>query len=515
MSRGGSEDLEVDERDTLLNHRSRIMSENTFTSETRMLIDGKLVEARSGKQFDNINPATEEVLGQVADGDAEDMKRAIEAARRAFDETDWATNRPLRKRCLIQLHEALEAEKEELREELIAEVGTPRALTYAAQLEGPLSEALLWPAEMIDQFAWERDLPDAKPFGIPSRRSVWKEPVGVVGSIVPWNYPFEVTINKVAQVLATGNATVLKPAPDTPWNATRLGRLVAENTDMPAGIFNVVTSSDHLVGEELTLSPLVDMISFTGSTATGTRIMEKGAATLKRVFLELGGKSAAIVLDDADFSAVVPATAGVCTHAGQGCAMQTRLLVPRDRYDEAVELAAASMAGFPYGDPQSMEVLMGPLISERQMNRVLGYIEKGKEEGARLVVGGGRPAQFPKGWFVEPTLFADVDNSMVIAQEEIFGPVMVVIPYQDDDDAVGIANDSSYGLSGGVFSASEDRATEVARRVRTGSIGINGGLWYGADSPYGGYKNSGIGRQNGIEGFEQYLETKAVAWPKA
>jgi aldehyde dehydrogenase (NAD+) len=324
-----------------------------------------------------------------------------------------------------------------------------------------------------------------------------------------------VTINKIAQVLATGNTTVLKPAPDTPWNATRLGRLVAERTDIPAGVFNVVTSSDHLLGEELTLSPLVDMISFTGSTAVGKRITEKGAASLKRVFLELGGKSAMVVLDDADFASVVPGASMVCIHGGQGCAIQTRLLLPRSRYDEGVEMVAAAMAAMPYGDPSSPDVFMGPLISAKQRDRVLGYIETGQQEGAKLLVGGGRPAHLPKGWFVEPTLFVDVDNAMTIAQEEIFGPVLCVIPYDDDDDAVRIANDSGYGLSGGVYSASEARATAIARRVRTGSIGVNGGLWYGADSPYGGYKASGIGRQNGLEGFEQYLETKAVAWPRS
>ena len=482
--------------------------------EVRMLIDGDLVEAMSGKRFDNINPATEEVLGEVADASAEDMQRAIAAARRAFDETDWSTNHVLRKRCLEQLQAALESEREELREELIAEVGTPRMMTFAAQLDWPLEDALLYPAKMIDEFPFERTLGGSEKMGMASRRAVLKEPMGVVGAIVPWNYPVEVTLNKLGPILATGNTVILKPAPDTPWNSTRLGRLVAEKTDIPAGVLNVVTSSDHLVGEELTLSPSVDMISFTGSTAVGKRIMEKGAATLKRVFLELGGKSAMIVCDDADFASTVPMASMVCVHAGQGCAMQTRLLLPRPRYDEGVELIAAGMAGVPYGDPQSDAVLMGPVVSARQRDRVLSYIAKGQEEGAKLVFGGGRPSHLPKGWFVEPTLFVDVDNDMTIAQDEIFGPVLCVIPYEDDDDAVRIANDSKYGLSGGVVSASEERATAIARRIRTGSIGVNGGLWYGADSPYGGYKDSGVGRQCGPEGFEQYLETKAIAWPQ-
>ena len=490
------------------------MADLAFNPETRILVDGELIHADNGATFDNINPATEEVLGNVADASAAEMNRAIAAARRAFDDTDWTTNRALRKRCLEQLHEAIVTEAEALREELIAEVGSPRALTYMAQLDGPLADGLLYPAQMIDKFPWDRDLGDAQMFGINSRRAVWKEPIGVIGAITPWNYPFEVTINKVGQILATGNTMVLKPAPDTPWNATRLGRLMAEKTDIPAGVVNVITSSDHLVGEVLTLSPMVDMISFTGSTVTGKRIMEKGAATLKRVFLELGGKSAMIVLDDADFPSVVPTGSAVCMHAGQGCAMQTRMLLPRSRYEEGVELIMAAMSQMPYGDPNDMGNYMGPLISEKQLNRVLGYIAKGQQEGATLALGGSRPAHLPKGWFVEPTLFTDVDNSMTIAREEIFGPVLAVIAYDDDEHAIRIANDSEFGLSGGIFSADEARATSMARRIRTGSLSVNGGVWYGADSPYGGYKGSGIGRQNGLEGFEQHLETKAIAWPK-
>jgi aldehyde dehydrogenase (NAD+) len=480
-------------------------------SETRMLIDGKLVEAASGNTFDNINPATEEVIGVVSDAASADMHSAIDAARRAFDETDWSTNKALRKQCLLQLQAALESEQELLREELIAEVGAPRILTFAPQLDAPLKDGLRYPAELIDTFEWERELPPGDMMGIQSRRKVWKEPMGVVGAIVPWNYPFEVTLNKLGPILATGNTMVLKPAPDTPYNATRIGRLIAEHTDIPAGVVNVVTSSDHLVGEELTLSPLVNMISFTGSTVVGKRIMEKGAATLKRVFLELGGKSAMLVLDDADFASVVPGAAMVCVHAGQGCAMQTRILLPRARYDEGVDMLVAAMSGMSYGDPSDMSYLMGPLISKKQQDRVLGYIQQGVDEGATLAVGGKKPDM--KGWFVEPTLFTNVDNSMTIAQEEIFGPVLCAIPYDDEEHAIKIANDSAYGLSGGVFSADEARAEAVARRIRTGSIGINGGVWYGADSPYGGYKNSGIGRQCGVEGFEQHLETKAVAYP--
>jgi aldehyde dehydrogenase (NAD+) len=484
------------------------------TGERRLLINGELRDSESGKTFDNINPATEEVLGVVADASASDMDAAIAAARRAFDDTSWSTDHEFRATCLRQLQDALQAEAEEIRAELIAEVGTPLLITYGPQLDAPLADGLLWPAQRIATFPWERDLPIGTAFGSNSWRKVAKEPVGVVGAITPWNYPFEITIQKLGQALATGNTVVLKPAPDTPWTGTRFGRVIAEKTDIPAGVVNVVTSSDHMIGEQLVTDPRVDLISFTGSTATGRRIMEKGAPTLKRLFLELGGKSAQIYLDDADLETAFGMVAlTVCTHAGQGCAMPTRMLVPRSRYDEAVKLAEASFSSISYGDPTDANNFMGPLISAKQRDRVLGLIETGRSEGARLVLGGGRPAHLPKGYYVEPTLFADVDNSMTIAQTEIFGPVLVVIPFEDDADAVRIANESEYGLSGMVTSADEGRAMNVARRIRAGTIGVNGGIWYGADSPFGGYKASGIGRQNGDEGFEQYLETKTYAGP--
>jgi aldehyde dehydrogenase (NAD+) len=479
--------------------------------EYRMLIDGRLVEAKSGKVFDNINPATEEVLGQVSDGDHVDMYEAIGAARRAFDGSNWAIDRKFRQRCLRQLQAALEDERELLRAELVAEVGSPIQLTYGVHLDAVLAEGLNWPADFIDTFQWSRDLPDSDAFNSPSRRMVVKEPVGVVGAILPWNAPFEVALNKLGQGLATGNAVILKAAANTPWNATRIGRLVAERTDIPPGVLQVVTTSDNDVAEDLVTDPRVDLISFTGSTSVGRRIMQKGGSTLKRLFLELGGKSAHIVLDDADFEQKLARGGAVCFHSGQGCAILTRMLLPRSRYDEGVAILKHAFSAVAYGDPNDPKNIQGPQISAIQRDRVLGYIEKGQAEGARLVVGGGRPPHLPKGYFVEPTLFADVENSMTIAQEEIFGPVVSVIAYEDDEDAIRVANENQYGLSVGVTSASVERALAVAGRIRAGTASINGGSWYGADSPFGGYKASGIGRQNGVEGFEQYTETKAYA----
>jgi aldehyde dehydrogenase (NAD+) len=478
-----------------------------------MLIDGKLVEATGGRLYDNVNPATEEVVGQVADATADDMDRAIGAARRAFDETDWSTNLELRTRCMRQLHAALEKHKEDLRPQVIAEVGTPIMLTYAVQQDSSITD-MLWDIEVAEKYEWERDLPVHEFFGMKSRRVVIKEPYGVAGLITPWNFPFMLNLSKLVPALMAGNSVVLKAAPDTPWCATYIGRMIAEETDMPAGVLNIVTSRDPaLVGDLLTGDDRVDVISFTGSTAIGKHIMARCATSLKRVFLELGGKSANIVLDDAPLETVVPGGAMVCMHAGQGCAITTRMLLPRSRYDEAVEMLKTAFEGIGYGDPTNPANVMGPLINAKQRDRVLGYIEKGVEEGAKLLVGGGRPPQFEKGYFVEPTLFVDVDPDATIAQEEIFGPVLAVIPFDDDDDAVRIANNSSYGLSGAVSSASLDRAMAVARRIRTGTLGVNGGMWFGPDSPFGGYKQSGIGREHGIEGFEEYLQVKTIGTP--
>jgi aldehyde dehydrogenase (NAD+) len=485
----------------------------SVTGESRMLIDGKLVESSSGSVYPNINPATEEVLGEVADGTHDDMEHAITAARRAFDDTDWSSNTEFRKRCLHQLHEALVKERENLRAQIVAEAGAPVALTYVVQMDSCI-EDMLYDIELIDTFEWERELPVHEFFGVRSARRVVREPIGVVGAITPWNFPFMLNLSKIVPALAAGNTVILKPAPDTPWSATFLGRLAAEQTDLPPGVFNVVTSEPPaLVGEMIIGDRRVDMVSFTGSTAVGLRVSERSAETLKKVFLELGGKSANIILDDADFPSVVPGGAMTCMHSGQGCALPTRMLLPESRYDEGVEILKAAFEAIPYGDPTDPGTMAGPLINAKQRERVLGYIEAGKREGARCLVGGGPATQFEQGFFVQPTLFVDVDPDSTIAQEEIFGPVLSVLKYTDDDDAVRIANNSKYGLSGVVSGGSLDRAMGIARRIRTGTVGVNGGQWFGPDSPFGGYKLSGNGREHGIEGFAEYLETKTIGYP--
>ncbi|MCA9512082.1 MAG: aldehyde dehydrogenase family protein [Myxococcales bacterium] len=478
--------------------------------ETRLFIDGDFRAARSGRSFDNVDPATEEAFGICADAGPEDMREAIDAAQRAFDATAWASDVALRKRVLTQLREGLEKEKEHLRLQTVREVGSPIQLTYGPQMQSVLDD-MQWVIDLLDRYAFEHEIGVHEFFGMKSQRIVRREPVGVVAAISPWNFPIQVTWAKTMPALAAGNTVVLKPAPDTPYHATFLARVAAEYTDMPKGVLNVVTAHDPAeVGEVLTTDPRVGLVSFTGSTAVGRRIMANASATLKKVFLELGGKSANIVLDDADFGAVLPSAAMTCMHGGQGCAITTRLLLPRARYDEGLAIVKAAFEAVKYGDPMDPQNIQGPQVSRRQQERVLDYVRKGVEEGARLVVGGKRPAHLPKGFYVEPTLFADVDNAMTIAQEEIFGPVLVAIPYEDDDDAVRIANDSIYGLSGAVLSASQERAMAVARRLRTGTVGVNGGMWFGPDSPFGGYKQSGIGREMGVQGFEEYLETKTI-----
>lgn len=475
-----------------------------------LFIDGKRCEGAAGT-FATVNPATEETLGVAADADAGDMDRAIEAARRAFDDTDWSRNTELRVRCVRQLRDAMREHIEELRALTISEVGAPRMLTAAAQLEGPVND-LAFSADTAESYSWKQDLGAAAPMGIPTRRTVVREAVGVVGTITPWNFPHQINLAKLGPALAAGNTVVLKPAPDTPWCAAVLGELIADCTDIPPGVVNIVTSSEHGLGALLAKDPRVDMVSFTGSTATGRSVMADGAATIKRMFLELGGKSAFIVLDDADLAAASSVSAFTASmHAGQGCAITTRLVVPRARYDEAVAIAAGTMSSIKPGDPDDARTVCGPLISQRQRDRVQGYLDLAIAEGGTFACGGGRPAGRQVGYFIEPTVIAGLTNDARPAREEIFGPVLTVLAHDGDDDAVRIANDSPYGLSGTVYGGDPQRAADVAARLRVGTVNVNGGVWYCADAPFGGYKQSGIGREMGLAGFEEYLETKLIA----
>jgi acyl-CoA reductase-like NAD-dependent aldehyde dehydrogenase len=472
----------------------------------RLLIDGALVEAK--RTFASVNPATGETLGWAPDAEVAEAEAAVAAARRAFDTTTWSTDLEFRVRCLNQLHQALVEHKEELRELTIAEVGAPRALTYAAQLDEPI-RIVEYYANLLAAYPLTEDLGEVEIRGQRHRRWVEKEAAGVVAAIIPYNYPNQIALAKLAPALAAGCTVVLKAAPDTPLITLALAELIATRTDVPPGVVNILTSSETAVGEVLTTHPDVDMVTFTGSTGTGRRIMEAASATVKRVFLELGGKSAMIVLDDADIAAAsMFAAFMICSHAGQGCALTSRLLVPRDQHDAIVEQVAANLGRVRLGDPNDPKTYMGPLISERQRDKVDGLVQRAVAAGARLVTGG---EKVDPGFFYSPTLLANVDPDSEIAQEEVFGPVLVVIPYDDEDDAVRIANNSIYGLSGAVQSRDQDRAIRVARRIRTGTFSINGGNYFHADSPFGGYKQSGIGREMGAAGLEEFLERKTFA----
>lgn len=478
-------------------------------STHRMLIDGELLEGRA--RYDNINPATEEVIGTAPAASAQDLERAITAARRAFDDTEWTRDADLRVRCLGQLQTVLRKQVDQLRPQLIAESGMPLAMALGLGVDAAIENMSYYP-DMLPTLQLERHLEPAPIFGQQVRRTIRYEAAGVVAAITPWNVPFELNLRKAVAALTAGCTVVLKPAPETPWSGTVLAEAI-DQTDFPAGVVNIVTTPDNALAETLTTHPAIDQVTFTGSTATGRRIMANAAATVKRVSLELGGKSAAIALDDADLADAVRQTTGVvCTLAGQGCTHTTRLLVPRHLLGQATELAQAAVEAMPYGDPLDMNHIMGPLISARQRERVLGYMEVGKSE-ATLVTGGGRAPQFERGYFVQPTVFTDVPPHARIAQEEIFGPVLCLIPHGGDDDAVRIANDSTYGLSGAVFSANLERATAVANRLRTGTVSINGAPWFDSDSPFGGYKQSGLGREFGIEGLHDFMEVKTVSRP--
>jgi aldehyde dehydrogenase (NAD+) len=484
-----------------------------FLHEERLLINGELVAASGGRIYENVNPATEEVIGVAADASPEDIDRAIAAARRAFDETDWSRDHALRARCIRQLQEAFQENLEEIRRSYIAEVGCPIRMTYGPGLDEPV-KSLAYYADFLEKYEWAEDLGVGEAFGMKAHRWIEREPVGVVGAISAWNFPHELNLKKAGWALAAGCTVVLKGAPATPWCALLLGRLIHENTDIPPGVINMITSSQNGIGEQITVDPRVDMISFTGSTAVGRRILEMTAPHVKRTALELGGKSALVLLDDLPGIPAIAGQAGamVCAHSGQGCAILSRILVPKRHLEESAEALKSAMANVRVGDPNDPETVQGPQCSDAQRERVLALIRKGIDEGSKLLCGGGRPKDLKKGYYVEPTAFI-AKSGDTVAQQEFFGPVQCLIGYEDEEDAVRIANDSSYGLSGGVLSADLERGKRFARRIRTGTMMINGGMWYGPEVPFGGYKCSGLGRENGRAGFEEFLEIKALAEP--
>ncbi len=480
--------------------------------EYRMLIDGELVGAEGGRTYENINPANEEVIGTAPNASVGDVERAIRAARKAFETTSWSTDASLRRRSLGQLQAALTKNLDTLRPILVAEAGSPIALTYDIMLDTSIPMMSHY-IDLLDSYDFECTI-DPAPGDDPGlRRIIRHEAIGVVSAITPWNYPFYLAIAKLTAALAAGNTVVLKPAPDTPWNTLEIGRIVKEYTDIPDGVVNIVSTDDNEVAAVLTSHPEVDAITFTGSTATGRRIMAAAAPTVKRVTLELGGKSSAILLDDADFGSVIPGVAGsTCSHAGQGCGIYSRLVVPRSRLDEAVEIAVAVMQQMPWGDPNDPGNYMGPLANKRQYESVLRFYDIAQQT-SRVVLGGKASNRFEKGYWVEPTVITDVDSLSTVPQEEIFGPLLSILSYEDDADAVRISNNTIYGLAGGVWSADVERAMNVARGMRAGSIGVNGAMWMHESVPFGGYKQSGVGREWGVQGLEDLMETKSIARP--
>ncbi|MGE3621097.1 MAG: aldehyde dehydrogenase family protein [Acidimicrobiia bacterium] len=483
------------------------MTERRIGDE-RLLIGGDLRPAEGGRTFENIDPTTEQPIGLAPDASVEDASAAIAAARAAFDRGIWRDDLDQRIHCLEQFRAAIVRNSDELREVLIQEAGCPSSFTKGMQLDGVptfIDEAI----EVARSYAWETHTAAyaGGPAGVLRR-----EPRGVVAAITAFNYPLLLNIRKAAPALAAGCTVVIKPSPETPWSATVLGRIIAEETDFPAGVLNVVTSADVEVATLLTTDPRVDMVAFVGSSAVGKAIMAQGADTLKKVVLELGGKSAMVICDDADVATAARTAAGVGLHAGQGCSRLTRFLVQRSRYDEALEAAVDAFSQIVVGDPRDEDVVQGPQISSRQQKRVLELIDGATQEGARRLFGGGVPAALPRGYFVQPTLFADVDPDSTIAQTEVFGPVAVMIPFDTDDEAVAIANNSRYGLSGAVVSGDVERAMGIARRMRTGEVAVNGAR-PGNNLPFGGWKDSGVGVDSGVMGFEEHLEAKALGIP--
>jgi acyl-CoA reductase-like NAD-dependent aldehyde dehydrogenase len=452
-----------------------------------------------GGVLEVIDSTTEEVLGRVPEGTPGDVDRAVAAARSAFEVWSQASVADRQEACRA-IGAALAARGEEIASLISREVGMPMNLSMMIQAGLPAMSFATMP-DCIEQTEWEQRVGNSL---------IVREPVGVVGAITPWNYPLHQLCAKVAPALAAGCTVVAKPSEVTPLNAFILAEIVDE-LGLPGGVFNLVPGYGPTVGEAIAAHPGIDMVSFTGSTRAGKRVSEVAAGTVKRVALELGGKSPAVVLDDADMQKSVVEVVSRCyLNSGQTCSALTRMLVPRDRLPEAEAVAAAVAQQVKVGDPFDQDSTLGPLVSDAQRERVRGYIKKGQEEGAKLVAGGEEPpAGADKGYFVQPTVFSDVRPEMTIAQEEIFGPVLAIIPYDDEDEAIRIANDTIYGLAGGVWSGDPERAQRVARRIRTGQVEINGAT-FNPLAPFGGYKQSGNSRELGTFGLDEYLEVKAI-----
>jgi len=469
----------------------------------KFFINGQWVSPSSKETIDVHNAGTGEVMGKVPAGTEKDVEAAVAAARAAFE--GWsATPAAKRAEYLQKISDGLKARADELARTIAQEVGMPVKLSSRIQAGLPIANFANY-AKILGTFSFEEKTGNSL---------VVREPVGVVGAITPWNYPLHQIALKVAAALAAGCTVVIKPSEIAPFNAFILAEVI-EAAGLPKGVFNLVTGFGPSVGEALVKHPQVDMISFTGSTRAGKRISEVAAQTVKRVALELGGKSASVILDDADLAAAVKGTVNGCyLNSGQTCTALTRMLVPESKYEEAAKLAAEAARGYTLGDPLSEATRLGPLSSRMQMDRVRACIRKGIEEGAELLTGGAdRPEELASeirgGYFVKPTVFGRVKNSMTIAQEEIFGPVLSIIPYQDEEDAIRIANDSPYGLAGAVWSKDDARAQKVARRIRTGQVDINGGA-FNMNAPFGGFKQSGRGREAGVYGLEEFLEYKSM-----
>ncbi len=473
----------------------------------KFFIGGQWVKPASSESITVINPFTENSIGVVPEGSKADIDRAVDAARTAFDTGPWPRMELSERIAHFERLSALFAERQDEIAHLVTdEMGCPITLSQGMQATTPRLVIDNFVA-MASEYPW-RTLRESAT----GRALVLREPVGVVAAVIPWNNPLVIAMIKLTPALLAGCTAVLKPAPETPLDAYLLADLLMQ-AGFPEGVVNIV-ATDREASEYLVTHPGIDKVALTGSTVAGRRVAAVTAPLMKRLTLELGGKSAAVVLEDADFGAVAESLRiGSFRNSGQVCSLKTRLVVPKSREAEFVDAFTAMVQTMPVGDPKDAATQIGPLVTERQRNKVEGYIGAGRAQGARVVLGGGRPAGLSQGWFVEPTVFTDVDPGMRIAQEEIFGPVVTITSYRDEDEAIAIANNSIYGLNGSVFTGDPERGVKLASRIRTGTVEINGSP-VGFTAPIGGFKSSGIGREAGLEGFDAYIELKSIGLPR-